>query len=64
MERYQKTHALESRSEVIAQGLRQLQEAELALAYQAHALEWAKDSDAEFWDRAAVDDGIETEKHP
>jgi len=64
LERYQKTHALESRSEVIAQGLRQLQEAELVKAYQAHALEWAKDPDAEFWDSAAVDDGIESEQHP
>jgi Arc/MetJ-type ribon-helix-helix transcriptional regulator len=62
LERYQKSHALESRSEVIARGLRQLQAAELAHAYQAHALEWAKDPDAEFWDTAALDDGIEAEK--
>ena len=64
LEHYQKTHALESRSEVIAQGLRQLQETELAQAYQAHALEWAKNSDSEFWDTAAVDNGIGGGKYP
>jgi Arc/MetJ-type ribon-helix-helix transcriptional regulator len=64
LERYQKTHQLESRSEVIARGLRQLQETELAAAYQAHALEWAQDPEAEFWDKAALEDGLLEPKIP
>ena len=37
----------------------QLREAQLEEAYKAHALEWAKDPEAEFWDTAAVDDGLD-----
>lgn len=64
LERYQKMHQLQSRSEVIARGLRQLQEAELTAAYQAHALEWADDPEAEFWDTAALEDGLLEPKNP
>ena len=59
VERYQQTHALESRSEVIAQSLRTLQEAELAQAYRNHAAEWKSDPEREFWDSAAIADGLE-----
>lgn len=59
VERYQQTHALESRSEVIAQSLRTLQEAELAQAYRDHAAEWQSDPEREFWDSAGVADGLE-----
>jgi predicted transcriptional regulator len=56
VEQFQHDHDL-SRSEVIAQSLRVLQEVELAIAYQAHAQE--NDPDREFWDTAALDDGLE-----
>ncbi len=56
VERFQHDHAL-SRSEVIAQSLRAMQEAELAAAYQAHAKD--NDPDQKFWDTAALTDGLE-----
>jgi Arc/MetJ-type ribon-helix-helix transcriptional regulator len=56
VEQFQHDHAL-SRSEVIAHSLRIMQEAELAAAYKAHAQE--NDPDREFWDAAALDDGLE-----
>ena len=59
VERYQQTHALESRSEVIAQSLRTLREAELAQAYRNHAAEWQSDLKHEFWDAAGIADGLE-----
>ena len=59
VERYQQTHALESRSEVIAQSLRTLQEAELAQAYRNHAAERQSDLKHEFWDSAGIADGLE-----
>ena len=59
VERFQQDHDLNSRSEVIAQSLRALQETELAAAYREHAKEWQDDPDKEFWDQAALDDGIE-----
>jgi Arc/MetJ-type ribon-helix-helix transcriptional regulator len=59
VERYQQTHDLESRSEVIAQGLRTLQAAELEQAYRDHAKEWQNDPERAFWDAAATDDGLE-----
>lgn len=59
VERYQQTHALESRSEVIAQSLRTLQEAELAQAYRNHAAECKSDPEREFWDSAGIADGLE-----
>ena len=59
VERYQQTHALESRSEVITQSLRALQEAELAQAYRNHAAECKSDPEREFWDSAAITDGLE-----
>jgi Arc/MetJ-type ribon-helix-helix transcriptional regulator len=59
LEHYQKTHKLESRSAVIAKSLQQLRDAELAVAYRAHAEEWQEDPDKDFWDSAAVGDGID-----
>jgi hypothetical protein len=56
VEQFQHDHAL-SRSQVIAQSLRVMQQAELAAAYRAHAAE--NDPDHEFWDTAALDDGLE-----
>ena len=60
VERYQKEHGV-SRSEVIAKGLEKLREEELAHAYREHAKEWEGDPDREFWDTAAIDDGLESE---
>lgn len=62
IEQYQKNHQIASRSEVIARGLQSLRDAELAAAYQDHAKAWQKDSEREFWDRAALDDGIDDEE--
>ena len=62
IEQYQASHGLENRSEVIARGLQKLQDAELAAAYQAHAKEWNKNPEKDFWDKAAVDDGLNTEE--
>jgi Arc/MetJ-type ribon-helix-helix transcriptional regulator len=59
LEYYQKAHKLESRSAVIAKSLQQLRDAELAAAYRAHAEEWQEDLDKDFWDSAAVGDGID-----
>ena len=36
-----------------------LSEYELACAYQSHASEWLNDPDREFWDSAAIADGLE-----
>lgn len=58
LEVYQQTHDV-SRSDAVARGLRKLRDAELAEAYKAHAEEWAHDPDRDFWDRAAVDDGLD-----
>ena len=52
VEQYQKNHAIENRSQVIASSLLALQVAELAAAYRAHALEWATDPDRTFWETA------------
>ena len=52
IEQYQKNHAIQNRSQVIASSLRAFQEAELAAAYRAHALEWQTDPDKDFWDAA------------
>ena len=45
-----KNHAIDNCSQVIASSLLALQEAELAAAYRAHALEWATDLDQTFWE--------------
>jgi len=58
---YQKEFGISSRSEVIARGLAKLREDYFAKAYQEHALEWENDPDREFWDNAAIDDGIDIE---
>ncbi|MGL4609654.1 MAG: antitoxin [Trueperaceae bacterium] len=52
LESYQKSHDLGSRSAVIAKGLEQLREAELAAAYRTHATEWQEEPDKDFWDKA------------
>lgn len=59
LEQYQQTHKLESRSAVIAKSLQHLRDMELAAAYRAHAEEWQQNPDKDFWDRAAVSDGID-----
>ncbi len=59
---YQAAHGLDNRSEVIARGLQSLREAELAAAYRAHAEDWAKEPDRDFWDKAALDDGLDSEE--
>ena len=57
LEVYQQTYDV-SRSDAVARGLQKLRDAELAEAYKAHAEEWARDPDRDFWDRAAVNDGL------
>lgn len=59
LEHYQKEHRLNSRSEVISIGLEKLREAELARAYREQAADWQRDPDREFWDSAAIDDGLD-----
>ncbi len=59
LEHYQQTHKLASRSAVIAKSLRQLRDAELAAAYRTHAEAWQQDPEKDFWDSAAVSDGID-----
>ena len=60
LECYQRKHGLSSRSEVVTKGLEKLKEAELAAAYKDHAQHWQRDPDKEFWDSAALDDGLDT----
>lgn len=62
IERYQREHGLSSRSEVISRGLEKLLEAELARAYQEHAVEWQRDPDQDFWDGAALDDALNSDR--
>lgn len=62
LERYQKEHGFGSRSEVVTKGLEKLKEAELAAAYKDQAQQWEHDPDKEFWDSAAIDDGLGTEE--
>lgn len=59
LEVYQQTHDV-SRSDAVARGLQKLRDTELAEAYKAHAEEWAHEPDRDFWDRAAVDDGLDS----
>lgn len=61
LEQYQKDHGI-SRSEAVAKGLEKLREQELADAYREHAKDWQNDPDKEFWDTAAVDDGLDSEE--
>ena len=58
LEVYRQTYDV-SRSDAVARGLRKLRDAELAEAYQAHAEAWAHNPKKDFWDRAAVDDGLD-----
>ena len=59
LERYQEERGLSSRSEVIARGLEMLRDEALAEAYKDHAQAWQRDPDKDFWDAAAVDDGLD-----
>ncbi|UCH27356.1 MAG: hypothetical protein JSV66_06885 [Trueperaceae bacterium] len=60
VESYRKEHRV-SRSEVVAEGLERLRGEELAKAYRDHAEAWQHDPDREFWDSAAIDDGLDSE---
>jgi Arc/MetJ-type ribon-helix-helix transcriptional regulator len=62
IEHYRREHRLGSRSEVIKISLTKLREADLAEAYREHAEDWRDDPDREFWDRAGVDDGLNTDE--
>jgi len=53
IERYRRTHALKTRSEVIARALNALRERELESAYRASARELREDAAA--WDATAAD---------
>lgn len=61
LEQYQKDHGL-SRSEAVSKGLEKLREAELAKAYQDQAKDWETDPEKDFWDKAALDDGLNNEE--
>lgn len=60
---YQQEHGL-SRSEVISMGLEKLREAALADAYRDEAKVRQEGGDVDFWDTAAVDDGLNGEESP
>lgn len=62
LERYREEHDLRSRSEVVVRGLEKLRDEALADAYSRHAEEWRSDPDREFWDSAAVDDGLDSDE--
>jgi antitoxin ParD1/3/4 len=55
--KYQATHAVRSKSEVIAEAVRLLREKELEAQYAAAFEEWEASGDAELWD-AVVGDGL------
>lgn len=59
LKEYQKSHGV-SRSEVVARALTKLREQELANAYKQHAENWQDNPDKDFWDAAAVDDGLDS----
>lgn len=61
LEQYQKDHGI-SRSEAVAKGLEKLREQELCEAYREQAEAWENDTDKEFWDAAAVDNGLNSEE--
>lgn len=61
IEQYQRDHGV-SRSEVISKGLEKLREAELANAYREHAEAWQDDPEKDFWDTAAIDDGLDSDE--
>lgn len=61
VEAYRKDHDLSSRSEVISRGIEMLRQEALAAAYRQHAAEWHTDPDREFWDAAAISDGLDEE---
>jgi len=61
IEQYRKDHNV-SRSEVISKGLERLREAELAGAYREHAAAWRNGPDKDFWDTAAIDDGLDSDE--
>lgn len=54
---YQATHAVRSKSEVIARAVRLLREKELETQYAAAIEEWEASGEAELWD-AVVGDGL------
>ncbi len=54
---YQTTHAVRSKSEVIARAVRLLREKELESQYAAATEEWQASGEAEVWD-AVVGDGL------
>ena len=62
LEAYREEHGLSSRSEVVTKGLEALREQALAEAYRDHAVQWREDPDRDFWDAAAVDDGLDSEE--
>ncbi|WP_407539281.1 type II toxin-antitoxin system ParD family antitoxin [Deinococcus radiomollis] len=57
---YQETHAVRSKSEVVAQALRLLRERELEAQYAAALHEWQASGEADVWD-SAVADGLEAD---
>lgn len=61
LEQYQKSHGV-SRSEAVAKALAKLREQELADAYKQHAKDWQDDPDKDFWDMAAVADGLDSDE--
>ena len=62
LEMYRAEHGFSSRSEVVTKSLEKLRDQVLAEAYQDHAANWQNDPERDFWDSAAVDDGLDTEE--
>jgi len=60
VKQYQKEYGV-CRSEVFTKGLEKLREEELARAYQNHAEEWQTNPDKDFWDTAALTDGLDSD---
>lgn len=59
LEYYQKEHSLSSRSQVIIESLERLRQEELSKAYKDHAKHWQNNPDKDFWDIAAINDGLD-----
>ena len=55
LSRYQRAHAVRSRSEVVASALQLLEEAETRASYRSMLAELQASGDLELWDQAAAD---------
>ena len=61
IERYQRQHAVRTKSEVVERALQLLRKAELQEAYRQAAEDWLENPDAKLWENT-VADGLEVEQ--